>query len=109
MNSDNASRRKAFLARMLAAKTMSPTFAEALWASRGVIGQWFLVFAALAICSGYLFGHASVPCVVAVEGGVLLGFVLVLGSSVERWPWLVAIVDWEKVQREMSKDQESGA
>ena len=101
MKSVNRTARKAFLANLLdAGQRPSLSFRHVIWTSRWSILQWLFVIATLAV----LIGPAYSQNVVCLGVGLLLGFLLNLQRSLTTWPWLLSVIDWDKVEREVSSD-----
>lgn len=104
MRDDAAPNRIAFLSRLQATHSRPTSFAHAVWDNRGSLFQWLLLFIAAGLLFGYALGTSCIPNVVAVAAGVLLGFAHSLHQAIKTWPLLSSVIDWTKVEREISED-----
>lgn len=102
MSSYTSTDQKAFMSSLLRARDRPQTIAVALWASRWAILQWVFVIAVFAIFYAYVFGPTYTSSVVALGVGLLLGLLLQLRQATRTWPWLAQVIDWSKVEREVS-------
>ena len=109
MTSNEVGAREEFLAGLLAARSRSGTFAATIWTSRWALLQWAAIFFVFALFFGYAFGAAYVPNVVAAGVGLLLGLVVSARRGQRTWPWLANVIDWGKVESELSQGPENGA
>lgn len=109
MRNDAASHRIVFLLRLQAARNRPVSFAHAVWDNRRSLLQWLLLFIASGLLFGYTLGPSCIPNVVAVATGVLLGFTHSLHQSIKVWPLLSSVIDWAKVEREISADSSNGS
>jgi hypothetical protein len=103
MTTSDATRRKEFFSSLVRARQRPSSFRAALWASRLALLQWVGWILLLSICFGVWWGQARMMEVLLVGFGLLLGFGLQLRQAVRAWPWWVAVIDWDAVEREMSR------
>lgn len=108
MASNDATARKAFLAGLQASRARRPSLLHSLWASRWPFIQWVFVLVVFVAFYGQTFGPEHVPNVVAVAIGLLLGLFINLRGALRSWPWLSEVIDWAKVERELSERPEAG-
>ncbi|MET7143152.1 hypothetical protein M3U23_15740 [Xanthomonas sp. PPL129] len=109
MKDDAVLHRIAFLSRLRAAHSRPASFTRAVWDNRRSLLHWILLIIAAGLLFGYTLGPSCIPNVVAVAAGVLLGFAHNLHQAVKTWPLLSSVIDWAKVEREISADSSNGS
>jgi len=109
LTSNEAAALKTFLVSLLASRSPSGTFFGSLWASRWPLLQWIAVLVVFAALFGYTFGAAYVPNVVAAGVGLVLGLVVSARQGHRTWPWLSSVIDWGKVESDVTRAPEDRA
>jgi hypothetical protein len=80
---------------------------NSLWAGRWAFIQWLIVIAVFAAAYGQLFGPDHVSNALSLGIGLLLGLFLSVRNAIRTRPWLSSIIDWAKVERELSGSPEA--